>query len=86
MPLCFCTGSTARICREQNCASLLYLPLYLPWHRNPQVTDNVHHVLCHGNGAPVLYIFKKINISQLGFIILILKIISSVAFPSSLRP
>lgn len=86
MPLCFYTGSTACICREQSSASRLYLPLYLPCHRNPQVIDNVQDVVCHGNRALVLYIFKKINISQLGFIILILKIISYVALPSPLRP
>lgn len=74
------SGSRARLCREQSRASLLYLPLYLPCHRNPQVIDNVHEVVCHGNRALLLYIFKKINISQLGFIILILKIISYDGF------
>lgn len=80
MPLCFSSGSRACLCREQSRASLLYLPLYLPCHRNPPVTDNVHEVLCHGNTTLLLYIFKKINISQLGFIILVLKIISYNGF------
>lgn len=61
-------------------------PFYLPRRRNPWLIDNTQDVVCHGNRAVVLYIFKKINISQLGFIILILKIISYVPFHNLCRP